>query len=104
MDYANPSEIWWPHPSALDDLHVEFGDDEEDGSCQILLSAPDHTECADWLSYFNRTEERKAAFERAFIQALLDQIEMLNNGKIQGITDEQSGDHSGGQEDQSGTV
>jgi hypothetical protein len=88
MDYANPTEIWWPHPSALDDLSVEFTD-EEDGSAQIHLSAPDGTECADWLHYFNETEERQAVFERAFIQSLLDQIEMLENGKTQELTDEQ---------------
>jgi len=104
MDYANPTEIWWPHPSALDDLQVEFGEDEEDGSSQIHLSALDGTECAAWLNYFNRTEERKAAFERAFIQSLLDQIAMLENGKVKGIPDEQDGDHSGGQEDVTGTV
>lgn len=104
MDYANPTEIWWPHPSALDDLTVEFGEDEEDGSCQIHLSAPDGTECADWLNYFNETDERKAAFERAFIQSLLDQIEMLNNGKAQGIPDEQTGNHPSGEEDLTGTV
>ena len=104
MDYANPTEIWWPHPSALDDLSVEFGDDEEDGSSLIHLSAPDGTECADWLGYFNETEERRAAFERAFIQCLLDQITMLENGNTQGIPDEHSGNHPGDQEDVPGTV
>jgi hypothetical protein len=103
MDYANPTEIWWPHPSALDDLSVEFTD-EEDGGSLIHLSAPDGSECANWLSYFNETEKRRAAFERAFIQSILDQITMLENGKTQGIPDEQARDHSGGQEDQPGTV
>ena len=103
MDYANPTEIWWPHPSALDDLSVSFTD-HEDGSATIHLSAPDDTECADWLSYFNETEERKAAFERAFIQSLLDQIEIQNNGESKRLSDEQSGDHSGDQEDRTGTV
>jgi hypothetical protein len=103
MDYANPTEIWWPHPSAFDDLSVEFSD-EEDGESLIHLSAPDGTECADWLSYFNETEQRKAAFERAFIQSLLDQITTLENGKTQGIPDEQSGNHPSGEEDVAGTV
>ena len=103
MDYANPTGIWWPHPSAIDDLSVSFSDNE-DGSSTIHLDAPDGTECADWLSYFNETEERKAAFEQAFIQSLLDQITMLENGKIQGLPDEQSADHSCGQEDQPGSV
>ena len=89
MDYANPTEIWWPHPSALDDLTVSFTDNE-DGSSTCHLDAPDGTECADWLSYFNETEERRAAFERAFMQSLLDQIAMLENGKVQGLSDEQN--------------
>lgn len=101
--YANPTEIWWPHPTAFDDLTVDF-EDTEDGGAIIHLSAPDGTECADWLYYFNETEERKAAFERAFIQSLLDQIEIRNNGESKGITDEQSGDHSGDQENRTGTV
>ena len=103
MDQANPTEIWWPHPSALDDLSVEFTD-EEDGSALIHLSAPDGTECADWLGYFNETEERKAVFERAFIRSLLDQIEMLENGKTQRLTDEQTGNGSSGEEDLTGTI
>jgi hypothetical protein len=103
MDQANPTEIWWPHPSALDDMTVSFTD-QEDGSSIIHLDAPDGTECADWLNYFNETEERKAAFERAFIQSLLDQITMLENGKTQGIPDEQSGNHPSGEEDVTGTV
>lgn len=99
----NPSEIWWPHPSAFDDLSVEVLD-EEDGGAQINLSAPDGSECGDWLSYFQETEERRAAFERAFLQALRDQITMLENGKVQELPDEQGPDRSGGQEDQPGSV
>lgn len=103
MNQANLTEIWWPRPSALDDLTVSFTD-HEDGSSTIHLDAPNGTECADWLSYFNETEERKAAFERAFLQSLLDQIEIQNNGESKGITDEQSGDHPGDQKDRTGTV
>ena len=99
----NPTEIWWPHPSAIDDLVVDWIS-EEDGSATIQLSAPDDTECADWLNYFNETEERKAAFGREFIRALLDQIKLENNGKSKGIPDEQSGDHPRGEEDRAGTV
>jgi hypothetical protein len=102
MDYANPTEIWWPHPSALDDLSVEFSDDEQ-GSL-IQLSAPEGTECADWLGYYQETEERRAAFERAFMQAILDQITMLENGKTQGIPDVQAPDHSNSEEDQPRSV
>jgi hypothetical protein len=103
MDYANPTEIWWPHPGALDDLSVEFTDEEEGGSL-IHLSAPDGTECADWLSYFNETEERRAVFERAFIQSILDQITMLKHGEIERITDQQAGNHPSGEEDLPGSV
>jgi len=88
MNYANPTEIWWPHPSAFDDLTVDFVD-EEDGGSTISLFAPDGTECADWLSYFKETEERQAAFQRAFMQTLLDHLEHLTNGKTQELPDEQ---------------
>lgn len=88
MEQANPEEMWWPNPSAFNDLSVEF-EDQEDGSALIHLSAPDGTECADWLNYFSETEERKSVLEQSLLQALFDQIEMLENGKIQGLTDEQ---------------
>jgi len=65
-------EIWWPSPQALEDLTVE---DAEEG---LSLSAPDGTECAAWLSYYNETEERREEFNQAFTAVLTDYIATFN--------------------------
>jgi hypothetical protein len=100
---ANPTEIWWPHPSAFDDLTVEF-EDLEDGGSIIHLGAPDGTECAEWLAYFQETPERQEAFQREFMKSLKNHIQRLENGEIEGVTDQQGRDHSRGQEDRPGAV
>jgi len=56
--------MWWPHPDAFDDLIVT---DTETG---FELSAPDGSECAIWLEYFNRTEELHEEFETCFVETL----------------------------------
>ena len=81
-------EFWWPSPEAFDDLSIEISD-EEDGGATIYFLAPDDTECADWLNYFVETKERKAAFEQAILESLIDQITMQENGKTQELTDRQ---------------
>ena len=99
----NPTEIWWPHPSAFDDLTVDF-EDEESGGAIIHLSAPDGTECADWLQYFQETPERKAAFEREFLKSLLQHIQRLEDGQTEIQPDEQSSDCVDREENSTGTV
>ena len=87
MDYANPTKIWWPHPSAFDDLTVT---DTEDG---FILDAPDGTECGDWLKYFSETPERQMVFQEEFTKMLLEQINFLeshkaeNDGKAEVVPD-----------------
>jgi hypothetical protein len=58
------TEFWWPHPDAFEDLTVE---DTEEG---FTLSAPDNTECAEWLSYWDQDEAHHKVFETEFIQVL----------------------------------
>ena len=58
--------MWWPHPDAFDALTVT---DTEEG---FELSAPDGSECAFWLEYFNFTEELHEEFETAFVEMLRD--------------------------------
>jgi hypothetical protein len=99
----NPTEIWWPKPSAFDDLTVEF-EDLEDGGALIHLDAPEGTECAEWLSYFQETPERQAAFQREFMRTLLEHAQRVTDGQSEGITDQQSGDHPGSQEDLPGSL
>ena len=101
--YANQSEIWWPTPSALDDLQVEF-EDTEDGGSLIHLSAEDGTECAEWLAYFQETPERQATFERELLKSLLQHAQRVIDGQSEGLTDQQSGTHPSGEEDLTGSV
>ena len=74
--------MWWPHPSALSDLSVALTD-EEGGACLIHLSAPDGTECADWLAYFNETPEREEIFSAALIGSIKEQITLLDDVETQ---------------------
>ncbi len=59
-----PIEFWWPHPDAFEDLTVE---DVEEG---FTLSAPDDTECAEWLTYWSQDEAHHKVFEDEFIRVL----------------------------------
>jgi hypothetical protein len=79
-------EFWWPTPSAFDDLVVE---ENEQG---FTLSAPDDTECGEWLAHWNQSEEHQEIFNQAFTDVLMDHIKTLEteNGKTEAISDEQS--------------
>ena len=94
----NQSEIWWPKPSALDDLQVEF-EDTEDGGSLIHLSAEDGTECAEWLAYFQETPERQATFERELLKSLLQHAQRVIDGQTEGLPNGEERDHLGGEED-----
>lgn len=63
--------VWWIKPKDLDDLTVE----EVEGGFD--LSAPDGTECAAWLSYYNQTEELRQTFNDAFVEMLREHLENL---------------------------
>jgi hypothetical protein len=59
-------EFWWPHPDAFNDLTVS---DIEDG---WQLSAPDDTELAAWINYWNQDEEHHELFQTVFVKALTE--------------------------------
>ena len=61
--------MWWPHLDALDDLTIT---DTETG---FQLSAPNGSECAVWLEYFNRTEELHEEFETSFVEMLREAVD-----------------------------
>ncbi len=65
------NDIWWPSKRALNDLTI----DEIEGG--FTLSAPDGTECADWLGYYNSTDELRELFNAAFVRALTEYIQKL---------------------------
>jgi hypothetical protein len=57
---------WWPSPEAFNDLEVT---DIEEG---WQLSAPDYTELAEWLTFWNQDEAHHKVFEDEFIRVLAD--------------------------------
>lgn len=68
--------MWWPHLDSMSDLIIE---DTETG---WSLSAPEDTECANWLSYFSQSEEHRSFFEEHFNEMLLTYCKKLEeNGK-----------------------
>jgi hypothetical protein len=72
--------FWWPHPDAFNDLTVS---DIDDG---WQLSAPDDTELAAWINYWNQDEEHHALFQTVFVRALTEHANLILN------TDEQHGE------------
>jgi hypothetical protein len=57
-------EMWWPSPEAFENLTVE---DAEHG---FDLSAPDDTECGEWLAFWNQDEAHHKVFEEEFTAVL----------------------------------
>jgi hypothetical protein len=81
------AEFFWPSPEAFDDLTVE---DAEEG---FTLTAPDDTECGEWLAYWNETPERIECFTEAFTQALKNNLDILEeHGQTEEFTDRQQRD------------
>jgi hypothetical protein len=80
-------EFWWPHPNALNDMNVDWGE----GTDSLTLEAPDDTQCGEWLDYWSATEKRKDVFESAFLTALLNYIKEKENGEST-LTDGQQTD------------
>jgi hypothetical protein len=95
-----PIEFWWPHPDALQDLTVE---DAEEG---FTLSAPDDTECGDWLSYWNQSPEHLQVFSDAFTEALKTHLDFLNkqNGENEVVPDGSQSDREQAEDDGTGTL
>jgi hypothetical protein len=71
------TEFFWPSPDAFEDLTVE---DTEEG---FTLTAPDETECGEWLAYWNQSPEHIELFTEAFTEALKNNLDTIleENGK-----------------------
>lgn len=97
-----PTELkmWWPDPSAFEDLTVE---DAEHG---FDLSAPDGTECADWLGYWSQDEEHHKFFEQEFIKILIEHSQHILNqhGESQIQSDRQDSNREQAEENQARSV
>lgn len=76
--------MWWPSSKALENLTVE---DAEHG---FTLSAPDHTECGEWLAYWNQSKDHQKVFSDSFSQMLKDHLDFLEtkNGKTETVPDQ----------------
>jgi hypothetical protein len=72
-DEPTLNEMWWPSPEALQDLQVE---DWDEG---LTLLAPEGTACAEWLNFWNQSEEHKQIFSKAFEEMLLIYLDILKN-------------------------
>ena len=75
--------MWWPSPEAFNDLTVE---DADEG---FTLSAPDDTECGEWLAHWNQDEEHQKVFNEAFIEVLMNYIKThdLEHGENENLPD-----------------
>ncbi len=75
MNLEKPTDIemWWPSPEAFEDLTVE------DAEYGFDLSAPDGTECAEWLAHWAQDEAHHKVFEVQFIKVLSDYANKILN-------------------------
>ena len=97
---TNTIEMWWPSPDAFEDLMVE---DTETG---FDLSAPDGSECGDWLAHWNQDEAHHKVFEQQFVHILSQYANQVleAHGETEAVTDEQSDHRVETEEDSAGQV
>jgi hypothetical protein len=76
-------EMWWPSPEAFEDLIVE---DAEHG---FDLSAPDGTECGEWLAFWDQDEAHHTVFEEEFTTVLRNHANQFleSNGENEELPD-----------------
>lgn len=93
-------EFWWPSPEAFEDLVVE------DSDTGFLLSAPDHTECGEWLAYWNQNEEYHTHFEQEFTKVLQNYAQSIldEHGQNEVLPDGIQGDREQAEDVGSGSL
>ena len=93
-------DFWWPSPEAFEDLVVE------DSDTGFLLSAPDDTECGEWLAYWNQNEEFHTLFEQEFTKVLRVYAQSIleKYGETENQSDEQSSNREQAENDSAGTL
>jgi hypothetical protein len=91
--------MWWPSPEAFEDLIVE---DAEHG---FDLSAPDDTECGEWLAYWAQDEEHHKVFTEEFTTVLRNYANQIleSNGKDEELPDGEQEDRIQAQDECSGS-
>ena len=92
-------EMWWPSPEAFENLTVE---DAEHG---FDLSAPDDTECGEWLAFWNQDEAHHKIFEEEFTAVLRNYANQIldANGKDEELPDGRNPDPVQAQDECSGS-
>jgi hypothetical protein len=92
-------EMWWPSPEALEDLTVK---DAEHG---FDLSAPDDTECGEWLAFWNQDGAHHKVFEEEFTAVLRNYANLVleNHGENEILVDRGQEDRVQAQDECSGT-
>jgi hypothetical protein len=66
------AEFFWPSPDAFEDLTVE---DTDEG---FTLTAPDDSECGEWLAYWNQSSEHLELFTEEFTKTLTSYIKTID--------------------------
>lgn len=78
--------VWYPSQKAFEELTIT---ETEEG---FEFSAPDESECAKWLAYYNSTEELQEEFSAEIIKALENYLDKAENGSSQQDTQRNSED------------
>lgn len=64
--------MWWPSLEGVQELIVT---DTEKG---FELSAPEGTECADWLAFWAQSPDHLQFFNDQFVKTLLSHLEYID--------------------------
>lgn len=64
--------MFWPSPEILKDLIVS--EKTEGTSIFIEFSAPEGTECAEWLASYSETEELQQQFKHHMLTAIFKEL------------------------------
>jgi hypothetical protein len=91
--------MWWPSPEAFKDLIVEEAEYGFD------LSAPDGTECGEWLAYWSQSEEYHKIFTEEFMSVLRNHVNnfLESNGKNEWFPDGREENRVEAQDDEPGS-
>ena len=94
-----PPDMWWPSPEAFEDLTVE------DAEYGFVLSAPDGTECAEWLAFWNQDANHHVQFEEEFTEVLRQYTNTIleKHGEAENESDQQSSHRTETEDDSSGS-
>lgn len=62
---------FWPTPEVLE--HLTVSDSDQKG--QYIFSAPEGTECAQWLAYYSQTDSLREEFRQNMLAAIMGSLD-----------------------------